>query len=71
MLIAGQFKVNSNINKTTERTPFNLILRFKPKMRINIETATTENNYNISGKAPAARREVKLKKRNANLVRDI
>jgi hypothetical protein len=40
-------------------------------MRINIEIAKTENSHNILRKAPAARREVKLRKRNANLVRDI
>jgi hypothetical protein len=71
MLIAGQFRVNSNVNKTTEKAPFNLILRFKPKMRMNIEAAETENNYNISEKVPAARREIKLKKKDTNLVRDM
>jgi hypothetical protein len=40
-------------------------------MRINIEIAETENNHNTSGETPAARREIKLKKKNANLVRDI
>jgi hypothetical protein len=40
-------------------------------MRINIETAKTENSHNASGEAPAARREVELKKRDANLVRDM
>jgi hypothetical protein len=38
---------------------------------MNIETAETEDNYNVSGKAPAARREVELRKKNANLVRDM
>jgi hypothetical protein len=71
MLTAGQFKVNSNVNKTTGRAPFDLILRFRPKMRINIEAVETENNYNASGKAPAARREIELRERNTNLVRDI
>jgi hypothetical protein len=71
MLTAGQFKINNNINRTTERAPFDLILHFRPEMRINIETTATENNYNISEKTPAARRKVKLKKRDANLVRDI
>jgi hypothetical protein len=71
MLTAGQFRVNSNVNRTTGKTPFDLVLRFRPKMRMNIETAETENSYNISGEAPAARREIKLKKRNANLVRDM
>jgi hypothetical protein len=71
MLIAGQFKVNSNVNKTTKKAPFDLILRFRPEIRMNIEVTETENNHNISGEAPAARREIKLKKRNANLVRDI
>jgi hypothetical protein len=40
-------------------------------MRMNIETAETENNHNVSEKTPAARREIELKKKNANLVRDI
>jgi hypothetical protein len=71
MLIASQFKMNNNVNKITERAPFDLILRFRPEMRINIETIETENNHNISGETPAARREVKLRKKNANLVRDI
>jgi hypothetical protein len=71
MFAVGQFKINNNVNKTTGRAPFDLILRFRPEMRINIETVATENNYNISGKIPAARREIKLRKRDANLVRDI
>jgi hypothetical protein len=71
MFIAGQFRINSNINRITGRAPFDLILRFRPEMRMNIETAETENNYNISGKAPAARQEIKLKEKDTNLVRDI
>jgi hypothetical protein len=63
--------VNSNVNRIIGKAPFDLILRFKPEMRMNIEIVETENNYNISKKAPAARREVKLRKRDANLVRDI
>jgi hypothetical protein len=30
---------------------------------MNIETAKTENNHNISGKIPVARREVKLREK--------
>jgi hypothetical protein len=71
MLTAGQFRVNSNVNRITGRAPFDLILRFRPEIRMNIETAETENSYNISGEAPAARREIKLKERDANLVRDM
>ena len=71
MLTAGQFRINSNVNRITEKAPFDLILRFRPEMRINIEIAKTEDNYNVSGEAPAARREIKLKERNANLVRNI
>jgi hypothetical protein len=71
MLITGQFKVNNNINRITGRAPFDLILRFRPEMRMNIETAATKNSHNASGKAPVARRKVKLRKKNANLVRDI
>jgi hypothetical protein len=40
-------------------------------MRMNIEAAETENSYNALKEIPAARREVKLKKRNTNLVRDM
>jgi hypothetical protein len=47
--------VNNNINKITERAPFDLVLRFRPEMRINIEIVATENSHNISGKALAAR----------------
>jgi hypothetical protein len=71
MLAADYFRVNSNINRTIGRAPFDLVLRFKPKMRINIEAAITEDNYNILKEAPAARREIKLRERNTNLVRDI
>src|SRR5450432_747763 len=71
MLAAGQFKVNSNINRTTGRAPFDLILRFRPEMRMNIEAAITEDNYNVLKKTPAARREVELREKDANLVRDI
>jgi hypothetical protein len=71
MLIIGQFKINSNVNRITERAPFDLILRFRPEMRINIEAVETENSHNTSREVLAARREIKLKKRDANLVRDI
>jgi hypothetical protein len=67
MLTAGQFKINSNINRTTGKAPFDLVLHFRPKIRMNIEAAKTENNYNVSGKAPAARREIKLKKKNLRI----
>jgi hypothetical protein len=40
-------------------------------MRMNIEAVETENSYNISGEAPAARREVELREKDTNLVRDI
>jgi hypothetical protein len=71
MFATGQFRMNSNVNRTTEKAPFDLVLRFRPEMRMNIEAIETENSYNALGKAPAARREIKLKKRNANLVRDM
>jgi hypothetical protein len=68
MLIAGQFRINNNVNKITERAPFDLILRFRPKMRMNIEAAKTEDSHNALKKAPAARREVELREKNANFV---
>jgi hypothetical protein len=71
MLAAGQFRINSNVNRTTGRAPFNLILRFRPEMRMNIETAEIKNSYNALEEAPVARREIKLRERDANLVRDI
>lgn len=71
MLAAGQFRVNSNINRTTGKAPFDLVLRFRPEMRMNIEAAETEDSHNASGEAPAARREVELRERDANLVRDM
>jgi hypothetical protein len=71
MFITGQFRINNNINKITGKAPFDLILRFRPEMRINIEAAATEDGYNVLEEAPAARREVELRKRDANLVRDI
>jgi hypothetical protein len=71
MLTAGQFKVNNNVNRITGKAPFDLVLRFRPEMRMNIEAAETENNHNISGEAPVARREIKLKKKDANLVRNM
>jgi hypothetical protein len=40
-------------------------------MRMNIEIAETEDSHNTSEKAPVARREIELRKRDANLVRDI
>jgi hypothetical protein len=53
--------MNSNINRITGKAPFDLVLRFRPKMRINIEAAATEDSHNISRKIPAARREIKIK----------
>jgi hypothetical protein len=55
MLVAGQFRVNNNINRTTGKAPFDLVLRFRPKIRMNIEAAETEDSYNALGKIPAAR----------------
>jgi predicted nucleic acid-binding OB-fold protein len=63
--------MNSNVNRIIGRAPFDLVLRFRPEMRINIEVVATENSYNILRKVPAARREIELKEKNANLVRDI
>jgi hypothetical protein len=63
--------VNNNINKITGKAPFDLILRFKPKMRINIEAVMTEDSYSTSGETPVARREIELRERDASLVRDI
>jgi hypothetical protein len=40
-------------------------------MRMNIEVAETKNSYNVLREVPAARREIKLKERDTNLVRDI
>jgi hypothetical protein len=71
MFAAGQFRINSNINRTTEKAPFDLVLRFRPEMRMNIEAAATENSHNTSEETPAARREIKLRKKDANLVRDM
>jgi hypothetical protein len=71
MFTAGQLKGKNNVNRITEKAPFNLILRFKPKMRMNIEAAETKNNYNISKKIPAARQEIKLREKDTNLVRDM
>jgi hypothetical protein len=71
MLIIGQFKMNSNVNRITGKAPFDLILRFRPEMRMNIEAAATEDSHNALEETPAARREVELKEKNANLVRDI
>jgi hypothetical protein len=71
MFITGQFRMNSNINRTTGKAPFDLVLRFRSEMRMNIEVVETEDSYNALEKAPAARREIELRERNANLVRDM
>jgi hypothetical protein len=71
MFTINQFRINNNVNRITGKAPFDLVLRFRPEMRINIETAETEDSHNVSGEAPVTRREVELKKRDANLVRDM
>jgi hypothetical protein len=71
MFIADQFRMNSNVNKTIGKTPFDLILRFRPEMRMNIEIAETEDSHNVLGEIPVARREIKLKEKDTNLVRDM
>jgi hypothetical protein len=63
--------MNNNVNRTIGRASFDLILRFRLKMRMNIETAETKNNYNVLEEVPAARREVELRKRDTNFMRDI
>jgi hypothetical protein len=40
-------------------------------MRMNIETAETKDNYNALKEIPAARREIELKKKDTNLMRNI
>jgi hypothetical protein len=40
-------------------------------MRINIEIIKTKDSHNASGEAPAARQEIELRKKDANLVRDM
>jgi hypothetical protein len=55
MLTAGQFKINSNVNRITGRAPFDLVLRFRPEMRMNIEITATEDSYNVSEETPVAR----------------
>jgi hypothetical protein len=71
MLTAGQFRMNNNVNRITGKAPFDLILRFRSEIRMNIEIAKTKDSHNVSEKAPVARREIELRKRNANLVRDM
>jgi hypothetical protein len=63
--------VNSNVNRITERAPFDLILRFRPEMRINIEITAIEDSHNALKKIPVTRREIELRERNANLVRNM
>ena len=71
MFVIDQFRVNNNINRTIGKAPFDLILRFRPEMRMNIEAAATEDSHNALKKAPVTRREVELRERDTNLVRDI
>jgi hypothetical protein len=54
LLAAGQFKINNSINRITGMAPFDIILRFKPEMRMNIEATTIKDNYIFSGEAPVA-----------------
>jgi hypothetical protein len=63
--------VNSNINRITGKAPFDLILRFKPEMRINIEAVMTKDSYSALKEAPVARREIELREKDASLVRDM
>src|SRR6266536_3024897 len=35
LLITVQFHLNNNINRVTKKTPFNIIYRYKPEIRIN------------------------------------
>jgi hypothetical protein len=63
--------VNSNINRIIERAPFDLVLRFRSEMRINIEATIIKDSHNALGEAPVARREIELREKDANLVRDI
>jgi hypothetical protein len=63
--------MNSNINRITGRASFDLVLRFRPEIRMNIEAAITKNNYNVLKETPVARREIELKEKDVNLVRDI
>jgi hypothetical protein len=40
-------------------------------MRMNIEIAEIKDSHNILKETPAARREIKLRERDVNLVRDM
>jgi hypothetical protein len=55
MLTINQFKVNNNVNRTTGKAPFDLVLRFRSEIRMNIEIAAIKDSYNVSKEAPVAR----------------
>ena len=50
--------------------PFDLVLRFKPEMRMNLDTAMTEDSHNPLKKASVARQEIEMREKDDKLLRN-
>ena len=69
LLTITQFRLNSSINRVTEKTSFNIIYRYKPEIRMNIIPTIKDNS--LLGEAPAARQEIELREKDKKILRKL
>ena len=69
LLTTTQFRLNSSVNKITKKTPFDIIYRYKPKIRMNI--APIMKNNSLIKKTPATRQKIKLREKNKKTLKEL
>ena len=69
LLTIIQFRLNSSVNKVTEKTPFNIIYRYKSKMRMNIVFIIEDSS--LLEKALAAKQEIELREKNKKTLKKL
>ena len=69
LLAVVQFRLNSSINKITKKAPFDIIYRYKSEIRMNI-ASIMKGSFFIR-EAPAARQEIKLRKRDEKIFKEL
>ncbi len=69
LLTTTQFRLNINVNKIIKKTPFNIIYRYKPEMRINIVFIIKNNS--LLKKIPAVKQKIKLREKDKKTLKKL
>ncbi len=69
LLTTAQFRLNSSVNKITEKTPFNIIYCYKSEMRMNI--ASIIKGSSLLEETPATRQEIELREKDKKIFREL